>query len=693
MYKKQWLFIFLMIITASTAMSQLNEKPFVIPSLQKWEGGKGQFRLQKSASIVYTESDSGTRKAAAILQADLTEAGYGSFKMQPGNSRTGDIVFTLLPVYDTGTGEEGYYFDVSDKIVISANTYRGLFWGSRTLLQLLEQNKGGIPKGRATDYPKYAVRGFMLDVGRKFFSLEFLKRYVKLMAYYKMSDFQIHLNDNGFKKYFNNNWDSTYSGFRLESDTYPNLPTKGEYYTKNEFRDLQKMAQDYGVKIIPEIDVPAHSLAFTHAMPELGSKKYGMDHLDINNPKTYEVIENVFKEYLSGPDPVFAGDEVHIGTDEYDKSEAESFRKFTDHFIRYVQGFGKKVRAWGALTHATGNTPVTAKDVTLNIWYNGYAHPVEMKKLGYKLISTPDGYLYIVPAAGYYYDYLNLPFLFRKWTPLQIGNVKFEEGDSSVVGGMFAVWNDVVGNGITAMDVHDRVLPALKVLSEKMWSNVTDTLNYSDFAGKARYIGEGPGLNMLGAIGGNDSSDIILNAASGVFESGGKALTGKLKFSNIKKNTRGGAYANQLSFRRNNSFIETPIEHIGYPYRIAFDLYPKPSSRNRVLFSDPVWNTSVELLPDGQLAFFRENYKDTFNCKIPDGRWSSLELSGDRKSVSLHINGQLIQKLEGFKIPINEKETMFRVQTLVFPLKQIGSPSGGVRGSIANIRIYRLPGK
>ncbi|MCH5685062.1 family 20 glycosylhydrolase [Niabella sp. W65] len=139
------------------------------------------------------------------------------------------------------------------------------------------------------------------------------------MSYYKMNDFQIHLNDNGFKQFFGNNWDSTYAAFRLENSTYPTLTAKDGSYSKKQFIELQNLASSYGVNIVPEIDVPAHSLAFTRAIPEIGSKKYGMDHLDLDHPKTMEVIDNVFKEYLSGPNPVFTGPDVHIGTDEYAK--------------------------------------------------------------------------------------------------------------------------------------------------------------------------------------------------------------------------------------------------------------------------------------------------------------------------------------------------------------------------------------
>ena len=81
----------------------------------------------------------------------------------------------------------------------------------------------------------------------------------------------------------------------------------------------------------------------------------------------------------------------------------------------------------------------------MSAWYNGYAEPKEMVKQGYKLISIPDGLIYIVPAAGYcYYDYLNTKYLYENWTPAHVGKAVFEEKDPAILGGMFAVWNDNV---------------------------------------------------------------------------------------------------------------------------------------------------------------------------------------------------------------------------------------------------------
>ena len=148
------------------------------------------------------------------------------------------------------------------------------------------------------------------------------------------------------------------------------------------------------MEIIPEIDVPAHSLALTQYKPEIGSEEYGMDHLDLFKPETYEFVDALFREYLDGRNPVFTCKRVHIGTDEYSNKKqdvVEKFRAFTDHYIRFVEGFGKQACVWGALTHAKGETPVKSENVLMSAWYNGYADPKEMIKQGYELISIPDG--------------------------------------------------------------------------------------------------------------------------------------------------------------------------------------------------------------------------------------------------------------------------------------------------------------
>lgn len=659
-----------------------NAKPFVIPSLQEWNGGEGNFVLTaKSRIVLDAKYASILTQAAKIFQNDLVELCKIKPAIHVGTPKAGDI-FISLNGNKEELGSEGYSLSIKDYVSINAAHYKGAFWGTRTILQILERDAKhcSLVKGISRDYPKYEVRGFLLDVGRKYFKIEFLRDYVKMMSYYKMSDFQLHLSDNGFVKQFDNNWDNTYSGFRLENERYPQLPTKGEFYTKKEFFDLQILAENYGVNIIPEIDVPAHSLAISKAFPQIASKEFGKDHLDIKNPETYTIVENIFKEYLEGENPVFRFKEVHIGTDEYDKKEAEPFRKFTDHFIKYVQSFDKEVRVWGALTHAQGITPVTSKGVTMNAWYNGYADPLKMKELGYPLISTPDGLLYIVPAAGYYYDYLDLKYLYDKWEPVIIGDAVFKMGDPFIRGGMFAVWNDVPKNGITAQDVTDRVFPAIQVLSEKMWSGADTAVDFNTFSGKAKDINEGSGLNLRGKISAKDS--LVLNCKM----RGADKEIKKLQHANYVLDGN----RKVLSLKNSKSDVKLPYNEIGYDYTVSFKINPSQNNAaNAVLFES---NHAIVKLKQGNtsnLGFSHEGKDYDFGVAIPENIWTSIAISGDNNSTTLYINGELVKKLTREKIPTGyKKDSIWVMKTLFFPLDKIGGGNNSFIGKIKDLKVF-----
>ena len=490
-------------LTGSLSRAAVNPKPFVIPELKQWTGKDGNFIPGKDARIVCTSQNPELLRIAKMFADDYRQMFGQTLSVVQGKAASGDFVLALST--DKKLGEEGYAIKITDRVAASAPTTTGLYWSTRTLLQLAEQNQErSLPQGVIRDYPDYPLRGFMIDCGRKFIPMSYLQDLVKIMAYYKMNTLQVHLNDNGFKQYFEHNWDKTYAAFRLESDTYPGLAARDGSYSKKEFIDFQKQAASNFVEIIPEIDVPAHSLALTHYKPEIGSKEYGMDHLDLFKPETYEFVDALFKEYLEGDNPVFVGKRVHIGTDEYSnakKDVVEKFRAFTDHYIRFVEGFGKQAVVWGALSHAKGDTPVKSEDVIMNAWYNGYADPATMIKDGYKLICIPDGMVYIVPVAGYYQDYLNEPYLYKEWTPAHIGKSVFEEKHPSILGGMFAIWNDHAGNGISVKDIHHRIFSPLQTLSVKMWTGAQTGIPYETFNEKRALLSEAPGVNQLARIG------------------------------------------------------------------------------------------------------------------------------------------------------------------------------------------------
>ncbi|MBV8255770.1 MAG: family 20 glycosylhydrolase [Chitinophaga sp.] len=652
-----------------------NTAPFVIPALREWHGTTGKFKISPTTKVVFNPADKAVlAPVAARLAADLNLViPKANIKSIAGKPSKGDISLNINKA-DSSLGNEGYRIGINDIVEISAPQKQGAFWATRTILQILEQDSlhSSLPKGITRDYPKYAIRSFVLDDGRKFFTLEFLRNYVQFMSYYKMNDFHIHLNDNGFSKFFGDNWDSTYSAFRLENNTYPGLTAKDGFYTKKEFMALQDMADSFGIRIIPEIDVPAHSLALSKANPAVASTKYGRDHLNLD-PVSWGMVDNIFKEYLEGPNPVFKGVEVHIGTDEYDKHEAEKFRAFTDHLIKFVEGYGKKVRMWGSLTHAQGKTPVKSEGVTMNAWYNGYAEPKDMIQQGYDLISTPDGWLYIVPAAGYYYDYLNIKKIYNQWEPNMIGAAVFPMGHPKIKGGAFAVWNDHPGNGITADDVHDRAFPAMQVLAEKMWNGHTNASNFDSFSQNSQHLSEGPGLNLRHKKHSKDS--ILYNLSFGK-----NKPAGKLKNAVIEKNLR---------LNGGQSYFETPITAIGYDYTISFDIKPDAGNKNNaVIFSSPYAQVKLLQQNTGKLGFSREGYNYNFNYTVPTNTWTHIEIAGTNIGTSLFVNGQLVERLEGQFITFpNTKDKNAKVQTLVFPLQFIGDNGQSFAGEINNIRV------
>lgn len=651
--KKLTIFISICFIfsTSIFAQTRKNEKPFVIPELKHWEGNSGVFQITSKTKIIFPKDNQEFAEIAHLFSCDFEKMFGIKLKTSDGKSSEGDIVFNINK--NNNLKYEEYEICINDKIEIKANSRRAAIWATRTILQIAEQNERSLPKGFIRDYPDYEMRSFMLDCGRKFIPIHFLHEYIDFMAYYKMNTFHIHLNDNGFKQYFNNDWDKTPSGFRLESDYFPGLASRDGYYTKEEFIELQRHAERLGVEIIPEFDVPAHSLAFVHYRPELGSEDYGKDHLDLFKEETYNFVDSLFMEYLSGDEPVFRGPRFHVGTDEYSNKDSlvvEKFRHFTDHCIREAEKYGKQACVWGALTHAEGVTPVKVDNVLMYAWYNGYANPKEMMDLGYDLLSIPDGLTYIVPAAGYYYDYLNCEYLYNNWTPAQIGNQKFEEKHPQIKGGSFAVWNDHADNGISIKDIHYRVFPAMQTMATKMWSGTDTKTPYDEFNKKRQNISDAPGLNIAGR-----------------FDGEAKSL---IKIDLLKPNK--------------NIAKETGIKEIGFEYSISFDIDYQEEKKGTILFEsrDAVFYLSDPI--EGKLGFARDSYLNTFNFKFYPNEKSHITICGDKEATYLYINGELKETLDKQTLFHNEgKSKMYYVRTLVFPLEK----TGDFRSEIKNFEV------
>lgn len=652
----------------------INEKPFVIPEITEWKGGQGNVAL--SGRIIVKSSN--IKAIAQAFSNDCEEMFGWKLAISSGKPRKGDIVLTCRKSADLS--DESYQIEMGTvslpTVNILSSSPKGMFWATRTLLQLFEQSTHdraeniSLPSGTIIDKPQYPLRGFMIDVGRKYIPMSYLRNLVKVMAYYKMNTLQVHLNDNGMPQYFESDWNKTPAAFRLECNTYPGLTATDGSYSKAEFIAFQQLGEQHFVEIIPEIDSPAHALAFTHFRPSLGSKEYGMDHFNLSNPEVYTFMDSLFAEYLGGKNPVFRGHRVNIGTDEYSNRNpqvVEQFRAYTDHYLALIENYGKQPMLWGALTHARGNTPVRHEGVLMNCWYNGYAQPDSMRQLGYQMVSIPDGLVYIVPAAGYYYDYLNCKHLYENWTPAQIGNKRFEEQDPQIEGGMFAVWNDHYGNGISVKDIHHRAFPAIQTIATKTWTGQLTTLPYDIFDEKRMTLSEAPGVNELG----------------------------RLPHETIEKK--------EIS---PNSSIDLPIIEAGYDYRVSFSLDCKEEEKGTVLFESDHAIFYLSSPTTGQVGFSRDGYLNTFNYKLPVDGHVDIRIEGTNKETRLYVNNRHIQTLSKHEVYVMKPSDklnnmpraeyqptvfapsakMYYVPTLVFPLQR----TGNYRSQVTNLKVEAI---
>ncbi|WP_433334373.1 discoidin domain-containing protein [Spirillospora sp. CA-294931] len=486
---------------AGAAPAVPNPKPVVVPALQEWRGGEGEFR--PSRVVARTPS---LLPAATRLAGEITELTGRSVRAAgPSAERHGDLALTIdTALADPAGGErfaaEGYRLSTGARTAtIAAPTARGVQYGTRSVLQMLlrDDNRSAIPVGTATDWPGHKVRAFMLDVGRRYFTPEFIRDYLRIMGWFKFNELQIHLNDNEIKAP-GGDWSKAYSAFRLKSSNpeFAGLAAEDGSYTRADWDSFEDTAAANGVTLVPEIDAPAHSRAFIAFRPSLGLNGGNSDHLDLSKPAATTFMKSVFDEFT----PWFRGPAVHYGADEYTADKA-LYKQYFNTMAQHVRSLGKRPRAWGSLTQMTsgGNTEGYDRDVTIDSWNNGWYGPQALKKDGYKFINSNDALLYIVPFADYYHGKgLDGQYLYEQWEPHVFpGGQSVEPKDPQLEGAMFAVWNDLVRHRYTELDVHGLVDKTMGVLGQKMWSGAKDRVAYPEFLRTVRSLALGPGLEKL----------------------------------------------------------------------------------------------------------------------------------------------------------------------------------------------------
>ena len=631
----------------SKEQSKGNPAPNVMPALLSWRGGKGEWTLPKKILVHGRESfiPELIREINAVLPAEYEVA-------RADASKEAHIILGATK----GTNDESYKLNIDTKGVrITAGGKTGLYWGSRTLLQMLTQQKNALPCGTAWDAPRYKLRGFMLDVGRLPIPLDYIKDVVRLMAWYKMNDLQLHLNDNFIfhEHYVDAGEDphkKSYSAFRLESnvkgaDGTP-LTAQDLFYTKRQFRELVKFAQERGVNIVPEFDAPGHALSFTRVRPDLiyqgpmrnhGKRRCEM--LDAANPATLNFIGQVWDEYLQGDKPVFGGCKaVHVGADEF-FGDAEDYRKFADGLLGHIQSRNYTPRIWGSLHAKPGKTPVRAKGVQMNLWSKDWAKAWESVEQGYDIINTHDGALYVVPFAGYYRADQNLRGLYDNWQPNNIGGEWLPAGHPQLLGATFAVWNDEIDRlhrGYGAYDIWPVINGLVEVLSQKMWGQPTPPASYDAMRAMAGQIGSIPFCNPL------------YTSTVEPF-----SLKPSLTPSRLRKGS------------------------LGPNYHLTMELLmpeaPVPGEEQVLLGS-----RQGQLLAagkDGRITLRRsDSIEFAFNAKLPVGKRVKLELIGTMGKTELLLDGVSAGEPENVRFPLRKDG---RMSTFVLPLESLGSSFNG----------------
>lgn len=400
--------------------------------------------------------------------------------------------------YENGIStEEGYELEVTgESIYIGGTGSRGMFWGTRTLLQeLLIANGTALPVGRIVDAPAYATRGYLLDAGRKWYSPLFLKELCTYASFFKISEFHYHSSDNyPLNRGHNETWNEVFSHFSL----YPENPElqgiiqrKNETLSRADFEDFQRHCAQRGVTVIPEIEAPGHCLAITKWKPELALPK--KDLLNLTHPDSIPTVKAIWAEFL----PWFQTKEVHIGADEYNATLADDYINFVNEMSDFVNSTsGKRVRIWG--TNEPSENLTISKDIIVQHWQYGESDPVQLQNGGYTLINSEDWWAYItmkndhtpiVPAP--YPQFYNITRTMNfanirgwQWEPALFNPVniteQLESGASGNKGAILAAWNDNGPDATTQLEAYYAMRDGIPVAAARAWSgargaNITES--------------------------------------------------------------------------------------------------------------------------------------------------------------------------------------------------------------------------
>ncbi len=642
-----WLVVALAAWLPSAASAGLN----VVPAVQSWSPASGTIDASMASIAVPEVYSNALWSTAQAFSQDLGAINCGS-RAVVSAPLTG-MVLTL----DTGTNviaEEGYVIEIGDVVTVRGSTVQGVFYGTRTLLQLLMPNPTNqvLARGVIVDWPQYRHRELMLDVARKPFPLPVLNDYLRILSWYKMNELHLHLSDV--------NHGGAYYTFRVECTNFPGLTSSDLFYSKAELRTFQDAAEAQGITVTPEIDMPGHSRVFTAYWPDLMLAGNSSD-LDVLNTNTVPRMQQLLSEMI----PVFDAPDFHIGTDEYGVNNATTgpaFRQFIDSMNTFVRSKGKNMRIWSGYETMQGTTEPDPS-VIVDMWDStdwatklGYAH---------NLINSDQNYTYIVPGAHYYG--VNNNSVYQSWNPSTSTGVTTSE--PHLLGGALHVWEDQGPTGYTMTEIGLLTFPSIRAFAEKMWGT-KGSPDYATFQTRAALTAPVPGVAVLDRIPAvTNTSGLVLDIAA------------------------------EQTLTATNSIIPLPFSgqsraDLEYPWTLTMEVMKTAgtSKRGTIISSDLMelcsdytlsTNTGIGAArtvgtpgADPASSVLAGDVSHVYGGKLPTNQWVSFAFVGDMGTTTLYSNGV--------------KVVQFSDQSLC-PLDRLGSKTGNsFVGKIRNLKVSSL---
>ncbi|MBR7800559.1 beta-N-acetylhexosaminidase [Undibacterium fentianense] len=422
-----------LVLTAVSASAELSSQVSIIPLPKSLKIEKGYFTFHQDTAIY--ASDAASLSNAKLLQQALMQTQGRQLQVVSGHPQVNQKNVILFSSIEraTSTGaeqKEAYQLIIQRGRISIQGSTAGQFYAIQSLLQMLPlkaSNTLRLPAMTMQDQPRFAWRGLHLDVGRHMFSVEFIKSLLDQMAIYKMNTFHWHLTED--------------QGWRIEIKKYPKLTEVGAFrketmkernfdpyigdgkayggfYTQEQIKDIVAYAQTKHIEVVPEIELPGHSLAALAAYPELactpGPFEVGtvwgvIDDILCPSEKTFEFLNNVLGEVMD----LFPSQYIHIGGDEAPKTRWKassiaqavmqreglaSEEELQSYFIRRVGQFihskGKRMIGWDEILEGG-----LAPNATVMSW-RGEAGGIAAAKEGHEVIMTPTAWCYFDAGQG-----------------------------------------------------------------------------------------------------------------------------------------------------------------------------------------------------------------------------------------------------------------------------------------------------